>query len=71
MIISGSPVVTATETAVDDVIDEIATTLSVTVPIPVICKESPTFVLIPDTKTVTFAPVPPVNELSISNVSAV
>ena len=62
---------TAIATDVDDVTDDIATTLSVTVPIPVICKESPTFVLIPDIATVTLAPVPPVNELSISNVSAV
>ena len=66
MIISGSPVVTAIATEVVDVTDEIDTTLSVTVPTPVICNESPTFVLIPDIATTTLAPVPPVNELSIS-----
>ena len=69
MIISGSPVVTAIETEVVDVTDDIATTLSVTVPTPVICNESPIFVLIPVTPITTLAPVPPVNELSISNVS--
>ena len=45
--------------------------MSLTVPIPVICNTSRTFVDIPDRTTETFAPVPPVNELSISSVSAV
>ena len=40
-----------------------------TVPTPVICNESPMFVLIPVTAIVTDAFDPPVNELSISSVS--